>query len=178
MELNDVLAMEFHSFFDYVKTIRYGYLDSSGRLHFADEPDFTVADYVFSSPEEVVRNNCGWCWDVANLIAHYCAHHGIDHRTVFMEYHTPELHQTHTQVFLKLHNLWYPAPDNSSPDAFGTGSAEDFMECLERFADPFRAYLRCVLQDRYDGAQLLLRTAEKPVPPHISDEDYLKLMRN
>lgn len=178
MELNNVLALEPYSFFHYIKTIRYGYMDGIGRLHFADAPDFTVADYVFSSPEEVVRNNCGWCWDVANLIAHYCAHQGIDHRTLFMEYHTPELHQTHTQVFLKLHNLWYPAPDNSSADAFGAGSAGDFPACRDRFVDSFRDYLKYVLKERYDETQLLLRMVETPIPAHISDEEYLELARN
>ncbi len=177
MNLTDVLSLDLDSFFRYLKTIRYGYMDRSGQLHFADAPDFTVEHYVFSAPEEVVRNGCGWCWDVANLISVYCTHHSMEHVTLFMEYRTPQLHQTHTQVFLKQHNLWYPAPDNSSPEPFGTGADEDFLLCRERFVDTFRAYLKYALKERYDERQLLLNPITAPIPAHISDDEYLKLAR-
>ena len=60
-EFEDIMGLDIQAFFSYVETIRYGYQDQSGQLHFAGEEDFTVQDYAFSSPEDVVKNNCGWC---------------------------------------------------------------------------------------------------------------------
>lgn len=178
MELNSVFSLELDSFFDHLKTIRYGYQDCCGKLHFEGDPDFGLHDYVFSAPEEVVRNSCGWCWDVANLLSVYCARRGIEHITLFMEYCTPELHQTHTQVFLKHHSIWYPAPDNSAQYAFGTGGCDSFDACRERFVDTFRSCLKAVLRERYQKSQLLVHPVTAPIPAHISDEEYLELARN
>lgn len=178
MELQTVLSLDLNSFFDFIKTIRYGYQDRRGNLHFECDPDFAVLDYIFSSATEVVSNACGWCWDVANLIGVYCEHWDIEHLTLFMEYRTPELHQTHTQVFLKRNRMWYPAPDNSAGFSFGTGAHEDFEACREQFVNTFRDYLKYVLKDRYDESVLLVKSVTKPIPTHISDDDYLELVRN
>ena len=61
-----------YEFADLINTIRYGYMDADGKLHFLEDPDFRVYQYVFSSPQQVLENKCGWCWDVANLITEYC----------------------------------------------------------------------------------------------------------
>ena len=98
--LDSVIAMKIEDFFRYVKSIRYGYKDQSGKLHFASDEGFAVQDYSFSSPEDIVKNNCCWCWDLAELIRLYCTKHSIMHKSYFMEYLSDELHQTHTQVFL------------------------------------------------------------------------------
>ena len=72
-----MLLLDIEEFFCYVKSIRYGYQDTERKIHIISLSD-NYADmkergrYVFSSPEEVVKNNCGWCWDVAELIACYC----------------------------------------------------------------------------------------------------------
>lgn len=55
--LDSVIAMNTEDFFRYVKSIRYGYQDRSGRLHFIEDEDFAVQDYSFSSPEEIVNNS-------------------------------------------------------------------------------------------------------------------------
>lgn len=178
MNLETVLALDILPFFDHIKSIRYGYQDICGKLHDADDADFAVHDYIFSSPEEVISNSCGWCWDVANLIALYCRRHHIEHITVFMEYHTPDLHQTHTQVFLKWNKLWYPAPDNSAAFSFGAGRHENYESCRELFTDSFRDYLKFVLKDRYDEGLLLVKPVTVPIPAHISDDDYLTLVKN
>lgn len=178
MEPAAILSLEIRSFFDYVQTIRYGYQDRRGTLHLAEEPDFAIQDYIFSSPEEVIANSCGWCWDVANLISVYCARRGIEHQTVFLEYHTRQLHQTHTQVLLKWNNMWYPAPDNSAGYTFGAGGCDSLEVCRERFTNTFREYLRQRLKDRYDESKLLVKPVSVPIPAHISDDAYLSLVRN
>lgn len=113
--------------------------------------------YVFSSPEEVVKNNCGWCWDVANLIKAYCDGNHIENKCVFLEYRSPELHQTHTQVFVSYNGKWCEAPDNSSPLSLGDSAYEEAEVCIRNFAEMFTDYLKSVLGDKYDKACLMIR---------------------
>ena len=157
MDLQTVLALNTEAFFDYIKTIPYGYLDRRGNLHFEGDPDFRDYEYRFSSPEEVVENNCGWCWDVANLICLYCRSHSIEHIPLFLEYHTQELHQTHTQVFLLLNSMWYPAPDNSAVFSLGAGGRGEYEACRDNYVQTFREYLQFVLTERYDASNTIFK---------------------
>ena len=59
LSFEDIMKLNVHDFFKYVETIRYGYQDKFGRLHFTDDKDFAVQDYAFSPPEDIVKNNCG-----------------------------------------------------------------------------------------------------------------------
>lgn len=164
-------------FSEWVKTIRYGYMDAEGKLHFEGDPDFAAYRYVFSSPEQVAKNLCGWCWDVANLITEYCKAQGMRYQCLFMEYFTDELHQTHTQVFTEFGGKWYAFPDNSAPEKFGEKGFERLEDCVADFVGQFEAYLKYVLKERYDPQNLLLKEITKPIPVGISDDAYLQLAR-
>ncbi len=94
----DILSMNITDFFRFVKTIKYGYQDTCRQLHYENDLDFLSYDYIFSPAEEVVKNNCGWCWDVANLIIDYCTTNQIAYKSYFLSItaticikHTPKL---------------------------------------------------------------------------------------
>ena len=178
MPLQAVLSMDMEPFFEHVKAIPYRYQDRAGALHFEGDPDFRDHEYRFSTPAEVAVNRCGWCWDVANLIGAYCAHHGIEHVTLFLEYFSPELHQTHTQVFLERNRMWCPAPDNSAVFSLGDGGRGSYDACRENYVQTFREYLQSVLKERYDESRLLTKPITVPIPGGIGDEEYLSLARN
>ncbi|MCH5169847.1 MAG: hypothetical protein J1F24_01035 [Oscillospiraceae bacterium] len=173
----DVMELDIQSFFRYIETIRYGYQDKSGHLHFTDDEDFTVRDYAFSSPEDVVENNCGWCWDLAELIKVYCARHDLPCRSWFMEYLSDELHQTHTQVFLLFQGKWCPAPDNSLGLQLGTPCFDELSQCVSWFTDFFTDYLKSVLKDKFDESNLLVKEYTRTFSPGITDEEYLLQIR-
>ena len=173
----DIMRLDIPSFFRYVATIRYGYQDKSGQLHFTDDADFTVRDYVFSSPEDVVKNNCGWCWDLAELIKVYCARHDLPCRSWFMEYLSDELHQTHTQVFIQLRGKWCPAPDNALGLQLGTPSFDELAPCVGWFTAFFTDHLESVLKDQFDETHLLVKEYTRTFSPGITDEEYLTQMR-
>lgn len=173
----EVMQMDVMAFFQYVETIRYGYQDTSGQLHFADETDFKEYEYAFSSPEDVVKNNCGWCWDVAELIKNYCEKHGLPYRSWFMEYQSAELHQTHTQVFLYFHGKWCPAPDNSIGLHLGEQEFDELDSCVDWFIDWFTDHIRVVLQDEFDNTHLFVKEYVCKFLPGISDDDFLLQIR-
>ena len=173
----DIMELDITEFFRYVENIRYGYRDKSGQLHFADDEDWAVREYAFSSPKDVVKNNCGWCWDVAELIKVYCVRHALPCRSWFLEYFSEDLHQTHTQVFLCLNGKWCPAPDNSIGLSLGEPSFDELHNCVKWFTDWFTDHLRSVLGDKFDGAYLLVKEYTRTFSPGISDEEYLLLIR-
>ena len=177
MTMEKVMRLDIEAFFRYVETIRYGYQDQAGRLHFTQDEDFTVQDYAFSSPEDVVQNNCGWCWDVAELTRRYCAEHGIPCRSWFMEYFSDELHQTHTQVFLRFQGKWCPAPDNCLGLQLGAPGFDELSPCVSWFTGLFTDHLKSVLKDKFDGANLLVKEYTRTFSPGITEEDYLLQIR-
>lgn len=177
MCMDDVMKLEPAAFFQYVKTIGYGYQDADGRPHFAGDADFKDYSYRFSAPEDVVRNNCGWCWDVAELIKQYCQKNAIPCVSYFMEYKTDAFHQTHTQVFLQYAGKWYAAPDNCLDLNFGENGFLTLAECVKDFVGLFTDYLQSVLRDAYDAGQLLLKPYHCAFQRGITDEAYLAQIR-
>ena len=175
--MEDVMKLDTEAFFRYVESIRYGYQDQAGQLHFTGDEDFSVREYAFSSPEDVVKNNCGWCWDVAELIKVYCARHGMLCRSWFMEYFSDELHQTHTQVFLYLDGKWCPAPDNSIGIRLGEHSFDELELSVKWFVGWFTDHLRSVLRDKYDEAHLLIKEYTCTFSRGITDDEYLFQIR-
>ena len=173
----DIMGLDIQTFFSYVETIGYGYQDKSGLLHFADEKDFTVLDYAFSSPVDVAKNNCAWCWDLAELIKVYCARHDLPCRSWFMEYLSDELHQTHTQVFLRFREKWCPAPDNCLGLQLGTPSFDELAPCVSWFTEFFKDHLKALLKGKFNEANLLVKEYTCTFSPGITDEEYLLQIR-
>ena len=173
----DIMRLSSDSFFAYVASIRYGYKDQQGNLHFQDEEDFLDYDYAFSSNEEVVENNCAWCWEIAELTKEYCIWNGIPYHTWFMEYRSEELHQTHTQVFMLYQEKWCPTPDNSLGIQLGEHGFSALNESVQWFKSFFTDYLKAVLKDKYDEKNLLLKEYNCDFPMGISDDEYLDRIR-
>ena len=91
--LNEVLRLPADEFFGYIRGIDYGYADAAGAVHrISPSDDYAAqggAPYRFSSPEQVVRNNCGWCREIAELIRLWCKRNDTEYKRVFLEYLSP-----------------------------------------------------------------------------------------
>ena len=64
----EVLQLNIRAFFEYVRGISYGYRDAEGKIHHLEVSEDYRKErgnsvYAFSSPEQVVAQNCAWCWD-------------------------------------------------------------------------------------------------------------------
>lgn len=178
----EVLQLNIRAFFEYVRGISYGYRDAEGKIHHLEVSEDYRKErgnsvYAFSSPEQVVAQNCAWCWDVAELIRCWCEFHALPCKSVFMEYLSPELHQTHVQVFVRFEGRWYEAPDNTSPVPFGSRGFERAEDCIADFVSAFTAYLKGTLKQAYDEKKLTVKEFHCRIPAGISDEVYLELLR-
>lgn len=175
--IDNIMSMDTERFFQYVKSIPYGYKDCYGKLHFVTDRDFAVQGYSFSSPEEIIKNNCCWCWDLAELIKLYCARHDLTCKSYFMEYLSNDLHQTHAQVFLRYQGKWSAAPDNCLGLQFGTPTFDELELCVKWFVNLFKDYLKSVLKEKYTEENLLLKEYTHTFSAGISDEEYLLQIR-
>jgi len=176
-KFTEIMMLSPDLFFSYVASIRYGYKDQQGNLHFQDEENFTVHDYSFSSSEEVVENNCAWCWEIAELTKQYCIRNSIPYHAWFMEYKSEELHQTHTQVFMLYQEKWCPTPDNSLGIKLGEHGFSDLNKSVQWFKGFFTDYLKAVLKDKYDEKKFLLKEYICEFPKGITDNEYLNRIR-
>lgn len=63
--LTRVLKYGTNYFFNFIHNIDYGYMDVKVKIHrISPNDDYSKQGgepYVFSSPDQVVANNCGWC---------------------------------------------------------------------------------------------------------------------
>lgn len=173
MQLKDVLQLDVYSFFDFVKGIKYGYKDNNEKLHYVDDIDFHDYTYSFSLPEEIVENNCGWCWDVAQLIKVYCKENKHEYSMLFSEYLSDDYHQTHTQVFMKLDSMWYQCPDNSSEYEFGTYKFVTKNECIYDFKESYVGYIKYELGTEFDENCIYFMEYNLDFESGISESEFL-----
>lgn len=167
-------SLDIYSFADYIKQIRYGYKDTKGILHYLGDEDFNDYEYSFSTPEEVVANNCGWCWDVVELIKEYCDYNSIESLRVFMEYKDDSFHQTHTQVFVKIADLWYPFPDNSSSDNLNSLIGKDKDDAISDFASKFKDFCLYTLKDDFKRDCFNYNVIVSEFSKGMTDTEYIK----
>ena len=102
--LTRVLNYNADDFFNYIRNIDYGYMDVKGKIHkISPNDDYSKLGgepYVFSSPDQVVANNCGWCWDITELIRLWCETNKVEYKYIFFEYLSNDFHKTHTKFLL------------------------------------------------------------------------------
>ena len=67
MNINE---LDFKEFTEYVKKIRYGFVDTDKNLHL-DEFTNPVENYYLQNPEEVIKNNIGLCFDIVEVYRKY-----------------------------------------------------------------------------------------------------------
>lgn len=171
--LKKILSLNIYDFFGYIKSIRYGYKDKDGYLHFITDHDFHNYVYAFSSPEEIVENNCGWCWDVAQLIKVYCNENKYEYSMLFSEYLSDDYHQTHTQVFMKFDTMWYQCPDNSSEYEFGTYKFVTKNECINDFKESYIGYIKYELGTEFDENCIYFMEYNLDFESGISESEFL-----
>lgn len=176
--LEPIYRLSLQDFFAWIKSIRYGYKDQAGALHFAEDADFLAEPYAFSAPWEVAENRCGWCWDVCQLIKHYCIHNGYPYKTWYFEYRDPErgIHITHTQCFLSKGGVWYLCPDNADPSDFGAQCSRSFEELIggikESYARAAEIYYQGIRPERY-----LVKEYDLDFPSGLPDEELMERIR-
>lgn len=110
MNINE---LDFKEFTEYVKKIRYGFVDTDKNLHL-DEFTNPVENYYLQNPEEVIKNNIGLCFDIVEVYRKYLQEKEIYCESYYLEYSDKNILESHAFIIEKRkNNLWYECIDNS-----------------------------------------------------------------
>lgn len=86
--------------------IEYGWIDKNNNIHINDYTNFE-SDYILQSPEEVLKNKIGLCWDQVELERNYFEKHNILISTYFIVHYDNSTCPTHTFVVFEDNNKYY-----------------------------------------------------------------------
>lgn len=179
MKYEIVMRMSIDEFFNYIREIQYGYKDENGRLHIWGENDFFDYKYSYSIPEEVVRNNCAWCWDICMLIKKYFEAHECCACTYYFEYLDKEkgYHKTHTPCYARIDGEWFECPDNSANFKFGDRRSKNIQKLIENSSrDFFDCWCRQCFGEIYDKNKLV-KKFDICFKSGVTDEEFMESIR-
>lgn len=174
--IENILRLNIHDFFSVIQTIQIGYKDQFGFLHYESDDDFLDSDYYVSSPEEVIHNNCGWCFDITNLIQLYCDYHHMEHTCFFVEYEDESNYISQIQVFLEYEEKWFFAIDNSLRETFGFIAYPTKEACIQSFIQDFKSYLQYHLKESYQEERIFINELSYTLSPGTDFETCLALI--
>lgn len=81
--------------FDLLSEIVYGWLDKDNIKHYIIDDNYSK-NYILQSPEQVISNKIGVCWDQTELERFYFDKLGISVKTYFIVYYDGDKCPTHT----------------------------------------------------------------------------------
>lgn len=85
---------------DTMKSINYGYLDIRGIVHNEVDDDFANI-YKLETPDEVLKNKVGVCWDQVELERYLFSKEDIEFKTYFIIHYDNDKCPTHTFLIYK-----------------------------------------------------------------------------
>lgn len=100
--------------FDFMnKYINYGFLGSkSGKLHTWDDSDYQsnfINDYALTSPNQVLENKYGQCWDQVELERDWFSKNNYKFKTLYIMFlfNHENNFPTHSYLVFERNNKWY-----------------------------------------------------------------------
>ena len=96
--MDDIIVM--------MNDIKYGYVDIKGDIH-NDVDDKFSEFYKLQSPDEVLKNKIGVCWDQVELERDLFKKKNIEFKTYFIVHYDNDKCPTHTFLIYKENNKYY-----------------------------------------------------------------------
>lgn len=114
----NIYEKNFKEFTEYVKNIRYGYIDNKGTIHlnvFMNPTD----NYFLQSPVELEKSNVGLCFDIVEMYRSFLESKSVICESYYIEYHDGDILECHAFIIEQRKNkLWYECVDNSWANDF------------------------------------------------------------
>lgn len=86
--------------------INYGWIDKNNVKHIDDFNTFSN-EYILQSPEELIKNKVGTCWDQVELERYYFKDYNSFIKTFFIVHYDNNKCPTHTFLVFKKANYYY-----------------------------------------------------------------------
>lgn len=142
---------------DLMKIIEYGWVDKDNNKH--DLVDETYSDnYILQSPNEVIKNRIGVCWDQVELERYYFKGNAWNIKTYFIVHYDSDKCPTHTFLTFEKDNKYYWF-EHSWKTFRGIHEYTTLKDLLVDVRDKFIKY---ELNDNYTKENLYIYDYKKP----------------
>lgn len=141
----------------YMSDIEYGWMDNNLFGHIGAEQIFSK-NYVLQSPDQIIENRLGVCWDLVELERLFCENNKLNFETYFIVYYDDDKCPTHTFLIYELDNKWYWF-ENSWEKYRGIHQFSDKQELLE---DVRNKFIQDLPDEKLNYINLVLYKYDKP----------------
>lgn len=150
---------------DLMQDIEYGWMDKNNK-HINIDETFSD-DYILQSPNEVIKNKIGVCWDQVELERYYFRANDYNIKTYFIVHYDGDKCPTHTFLTFEKNNKFYWF-EHSWKRFRGIHEFNSIKELLLDVRDKFIQY---ELENKYVKQNLVLHEYKKP-KYHISVQEF------
>lgn len=151
---------------DLMKEIEYGWIDKNNNRHSIVGESYSD-NYTLQSPNEVIKNKIGVCWDQVELERYYFKGNDWNVKTYFLVHYDGNKCPTHTFLTFEKNNkiYWF---EHSWERFKGIHEYNSIKELLFDIRDKFIKY---ELNNNYNSLGLVLHEYKKP-KYHISVQEF------
>ena len=155
-----------------MEKIEYGWLDKKNNKHYKIDNSF-CDNYILQSPQEIIQNKLGVCWDQVELERYYFKNNNLNIKTYFLVYYDNDKCPTHTFLIYKENNKFYWF-EHSWEKYRGIYEYNNLTNLL---LDVRNKFIKDELDDSYIDSNLIIYEYQKPLS-HICTTDFYKHCEN
>ena len=149
---------------DLMDDIAYGWVAQNNKKY-GDTDDNFFEEYQLETPQEVIKNKMGVCWDQVELERFYF--HNYDVQSYFIAYYGNDECPTHTFLVVKKDNIYYWFEHSW----FKYRGIHPYFKEEELLKDVKNKFIESSLPKEYDPDKLYLYAYEKP-PKHLGAQEF------
>ena len=164
--------MDENKIMDLMNNIDYGWVDKNNKKHIYDYDTYSN-EYKLQSPEEIINNRIGVCWDQVELERYYFDKINIPIKTFFIVHYDDNKCPTHTFLVYEKDNNYYWF-EHSWEKFRGIHAYSTLNELLNDIKNKFIQY---ELNNQYDNNNLKIYEYSKP-KYNISTQEFYSHCEN
>jgi len=149
-----------------MENIKYGWVDKENNKYI-DEYETFSDKYILQSPEDIIKNQIGVCWDQVELERYYFEKNNFNIKTYFLVHYDNDKCPTHTFLTFEKNDKYYWF-EHAWEKFRGIHEYNSVKELLFDVRDKFIKY---ELNDNYNELGLVLHECKKP-NYHISVQEF------
>ncbi len=151
---------------DLMKEIEYGWIDKNNNKHSIVDESYSD-NYTLQSPNEVIKNKIGVCWDQVELERYYFKGNDWNVKTYFLVHYDSNKCPTHTFLTFEKNNKYYWF--EHSWERFR--GIHEYKSLKDLLFDIRNKFIKYELDNDYVVENLVLHEYKKP-KYHISVQEF------
>lgn len=157
---------------DMMNEINYGWVDKNNNKYTSVDDTFSD-NYMLHSPNEVIKNKIGVCWDQVELERYYFKSNDWNVKTYFIVHYDDDKCPTHTFLTFEKNNKYYWF--EHSWERFR--GIHEYVCLKDLLFDIREKFIKYELNNNYKNKNLIIREYKRP-NYHISTQEFYKHCEN